>query len=65
MGDYHSWLDNIAAADMRASKYFVDKVQIFTQLIIFDARTRIGICHNWHKGHLCKKKLASGNIVKN
>ena len=28
MGDYHSWLDNIAAADMRASKYFVDKVQI-------------------------------------
>jgi len=25
MGDYHSWLDNIAAADMRASKYFVDK----------------------------------------
>ena len=34
MGDYHSWLDNIAAADMRASKYFVDKVQIFTQLIL-------------------------------
>ena len=28
MGDYHSWLDNIAAADMRASKYFVDKVQV-------------------------------------
>ena len=26
MEDYHSWLDNIAAADMRASKYFVDKV---------------------------------------
>jgi len=25
MEDYHSWLDNIAAADMRASKYFVDK----------------------------------------
>ena len=27
MGDYHSWLDNIAAADMRASKYFFDKVR--------------------------------------
>ena len=26
MEDYHSWLDNIATADMRASKYFVDKV---------------------------------------
>lgn len=25
MEDYHSWLDNIATADMRASKYFVDK----------------------------------------
>jgi len=25
MEDYHSWLDNIAVADMRASKYFVDK----------------------------------------
>ena len=32
MGDYHSWLDNIAAADMRASKYFVDKVQILYTL---------------------------------
>ena len=45
MGDYHSWLDNIAAADMRASKYFVDKVQI---LYTVDAKTRDGICHKWH-----------------
>ena len=28
MDDYHSWLDNIAVADMRASKYFVDKVKL-------------------------------------
>ena len=38
MEDYHSWLDNIAVADMRASKYFVDKVaaSLFYQILLDD-----------------------------